>query len=153
MRTMEEARTKVESRVTQLKQDCAQGVVPEPYCSNGRNWYTDNVLAKFNGWLTSAEGEITASESLDNLSAYETDLRRAVANGDSFSTWVDGVHRAFTQSGGGALGGPPIGEIADVAIKVVTAAWKEYRAGQMERISTLKEQMELQRFRSFDSIT
>jgi hypothetical protein len=152
---VDDMRASVESRVITLKEGCEAGQVPQdPYCYNGETWYTDNVMGAFNGWITAVQSDLTSTGGLANVGTYDSSLQTALTNAKAFNDWVDEVHRAFVQGQStGALGGPSLADVAKVAIDVGTAAWRQYREGQDVRVDRLKEDLEGERFTSFQAIT
>jgi hypothetical protein len=146
--SVSEMREQVESRVLTLQADCQNGRVGEPYCYNGQTWYTDNVMAAFNGWISRAQSDLTASGGLENLTAYDADLESALRNGELFNSWVDKLHSASVPPQG-AFGAPSAGELGEVLIKLGVAVWEQYQAGEQARIEELKQAFDGERFSSY----
>jgi hypothetical protein len=167
MQLVDSDRTKVEERIQILRSDCASGLLTEVYCYNGSTWYTDNVHAVFNGWLTEVEDDLVKRKSLDAVADYDADLRPAASNVQKFVDWVDTSHRkasAQTATGAeagppaqggaggqGAFAAPPIGELIQPISDVAKTVWTTYREGQDADVDNLKAQIEAERFRPFGS--
>jgi hypothetical protein len=152
MQVVDEDRARVEDRVTILKADCAQGHIGEPYCSNGRSWYTDNVLTAFNGWITAVQSDLTKNSSLENVTTYDSQLARARANAKAFNTWVDKLHESQGPELQGANAAPGAAELIPPLAEAAATIWQQYQAGEKAKLDALKSQMDTERFRSFTTI-
>jgi hypothetical protein len=153
MAASDEERTRVQARANTLKQDCEQGLAQEPYCYNGETWYTDQVMAKFNGWITALQNDLVETNSLSNVPSYDPDYRAAYQNAESFTKWVDQVHRSFIgQTSQGANAAPTLVEAIPPIVEAATAVWKEYREGQQAQVDRVKASMEEQKFPAYGAI-